>query len=89
MARPALITIVILSFQGSWNELSHFIVASDRADLVNLTKGVATLASGALSQGSQFPLNLGAAVVMSVPVAVLFFVFQRRIMNASSGAVKG
>src|SRR5918993_445850 len=23
MARPALITIVILSFQGSWNELSH------------------------------------------------------------------
>lgn len=89
MARPALITIIILSFQGSWNELSHFIVASDRADLVNLTKGVAGLVSGGLSQGAQFPLNLGAAVVMSIPVAILFFVFQKRIMNASSGAVKG
>ena len=89
MARPALITIIILSFQGSWNELSHFIVASQRADLVTLTKGVATLASGALSQGSQFPLNLGAAVVMSIPVAVLFFIFQKRIMSTSTGSVKG
>ncbi|QAY62233.1 carbohydrate ABC transporter permease [Xylanimonas allomyrinae] len=89
MARPALVTIVILSFQGSWNELTHFIVASQRADLVTLTKGVAQLSSGALSQGSQFPLNLGAAVIMTIPVAVLFFVFQKRIMNASAGAVKG
>ena len=28
MARPAVMTIIILSFQGSWNELNHFIVAS-------------------------------------------------------------
>ena len=28
MARPALITLTILSFQGSWNELPHFLVAS-------------------------------------------------------------
>ena len=28
MATPALVTLVILSFQGSWNELSHFIVAA-------------------------------------------------------------
>ena len=27
MARPALITLTILSFQGSWNELPHFIVS--------------------------------------------------------------
>ncbi len=89
MARPALVTIVILSFQGSWNELSHFIVASQSQELFNLTKGVAQLSSGALSQGTQYPLKLGAAVIMTIPVAVLFFVFQRRIMNASAGAVKG
>ncbi|WP_024288094.1 carbohydrate ABC transporter permease [Cellulomonas sp. KRMCY2] len=88
MARPALVTLVILSFQGSWNELSHFIVASQDPDLRTLTKGVAQLASGALSQGSQFPLKLGAAAIMTIPVAVLFFVFQRRIMNVTTGAVK-
>lgn len=88
MAVPALITIVILSFQASWNELSHFIIASQDPNLVTLTKGVAQLASGALSAGKQYPLKLAAAAIMTIPVAVLFFVFQRRILNASSGAVK-
>ena len=89
MARPAIVTIVILSFQGSWNELSHFIVASQSPHLTTLTRGVAQLAAGGLGQGSQFPIRLGAAIVMTIPVAVLFFVFQKRIMNASAGAVKG
>lgn len=88
MARPALITIVILSFQGSWNELSHFIVSTQSPELTTLTKGVASLASGQLSQGTQYPLKLAAALIMTIPVAVMFFVFQRRIMNASEGAVK-
>lgn len=88
MARPALITIIILSFQGSWNELSHFIVSAQSPELTTLTKGVARLASGQLSQGTQYPLKLAAALIMTIPVAVLFFIFQRRIMNASEGAVK-
>lgn len=88
MACPALITLVILSFQGSRNELPHFIMASQDPALMTLTKGVAQLASGALSQGSQYPINLAAAVVMTIPVAVLFFIFQRRIMNNSEGGVK-
>lgn len=88
MARPAVVTLVILAFQGSWNELSHFIVAAQDPSLHTLTKGVAQLASGALSQGSQYPLKLAAAAIMTIPVAVLFFIFQRRIMNASEGAVK-
>jgi multiple sugar transport system permease protein len=88
MARPAVVTLVILSFQGSWNELAHFIVASQDPELVTLTKGVAQLASGQLSQGTQYPLKLAAAAIMTIPVAVLFFVFQKRIMNQSAGAVK-
>lgn len=88
MARPALITIIILSFQGSWNELSHFIISTQSPDLTTLTKGVASLASGQLSQGTQYPLKLAAAAIMTIPVAVVFFVFQKRIMNSSDGAVK-
>lgn len=88
MARPALITLVILSFQGSWNELAHFIVVTSDPDLAVLTKGVASLASGAISQGTQYPLKLAAAFLMTIPVAVLFFVFQRQIMSTTEGAVK-
>ncbi|MHA6523518.1 carbohydrate ABC transporter permease [Tessaracoccus sp. G1721] len=88
MARPALMTIIILSFQGSWNELTHFIISTQNPELTTLTKGVAQLASGQLSQGTQYPLKLAAAALMTIPVAIVFFIFQRQIMNTASGAVK-
>ena len=88
MARPALITIFIISFQGSWNELTHFIVSAQSTSLFTLTKGVASLASGQLGSGNRYPLKLAASVLMTIPVALLFFIFQRRIMNSSAGAVK-
>ncbi|MFZ5869394.1 MAG: carbohydrate ABC transporter permease [Actinomycetota bacterium] len=88
MARPALITLVILSFQGSWNELAHFVVSRSDPGLNTLTTGVASLAAGALGQAQQFPLKLAAALMMTIPVAVLFFVFQRQIMSTTEGAVK-
>ncbi|WP_426302006.1 carbohydrate ABC transporter permease [Arthrobacter sp. R-11] len=88
MARPALITIIIMSFQGSWNELGHFIVATQDPSLTTLTKGVAGLASGQLSSGSQYPIKLAAAAIMTLPVAIIFFIFQKRIMNTNDGAVK-
>jgi multiple sugar transport system permease protein len=89
MARPALITLFILSFQGSWNEFSYFLISRQDPALHTLTTGVATLTNGQLGQGNQFPLKLAAAVLMSIPVAVLFFIFQRRIMSTAEGAEKG
>ncbi|MCL2316176.1 MAG: carbohydrate ABC transporter permease [Actinomycetia bacterium] len=88
MARPALVTILIMSFQGSWNELQQFIVSAQRPELINLTKGVALLISGQLGQGTQYPLKLAAATLMTIPVAIIFFIFQKRIMNNATGAVK-
>ena len=88
MARPALMTIIILSFQGSWNELNHFIISTQSPALTTLTRGVASLASGQLSSGNQYPIKLAAATLMTIPVAVIFFIFQKRIMNTTGGAVK-
>ena len=88
MARPALVTIFILSFQGSWNELGQFIISTESPSLTTLTKGVASLASGQLGQATRYPLKLAAALIMTIPVAALFFVFQRKILNVSDGAVK-
>jgi len=88
MARPALVTIFILSFQGSWNELAQFIISTNDPNLTTLTKGVASLASGQLGAANRYPLKLGAALIMTIPVAALFFIFQRKILNTSDGAVK-
>ena len=89
MSRPALITLFILSFQGSWNEFSHFLISRQSADLNTLTTGVASLTSGQLGSGNQYPLQLAAAVLMSIPVAVIFFIFQKRILSTAEGGEKG
>ncbi|MFQ6170627.1 carbohydrate ABC transporter permease [Oryzobacter sp. R7] len=90
MARPALITLTILSFQGSWNELAHFIVATDDQSLYTLTRGVAGLTSGGLGSGSQFPITMAAALLMTIPTALVFIVFQRYFtQGANVGADKG
>jgi multiple sugar transport system permease protein len=90
MARPALLTLTILSFQGSWNEFTHFLVTTQSPEHRTLVTGLASLASGELSAGSQFPLKLGAALLTTIPVALLFFAFQRHfVTGANEGGVKG
>ena len=69
MARPALITLTILSFQGSWNEFTHFLVTTQSPEHKTLVTGLASLASGELGAGSQFPLKMGAALLTTIPVA--------------------
>ncbi|ETK31687.1 carbohydrate ABC transporter permease [Microbispora sp. ATCC PTA-5024] len=90
MARPALITLTILSFQGSWNEFPHTLVAVQSPELFTLPRGLADLVSGSLGKGTQYPLKLGAAVLATIPVAVIFVVFQRYfVRGANEGAEKG
>ena len=89
MARPAVITLIILSFQGSWNEYAHFVVSRQDPALNTLTTGVASLVSGQLGSGNQFPLVLASAVLITVPVAIIFFIFQKRLMNTTEGGEKG
>jgi multiple sugar transport system permease protein len=90
MAKPALITLTILSFQGSWNEFSHFLVTTQSPSHKTLVTGLASLTSGELGAGSQFPLKMGAALLATIPVALLFFAFQRHfVRGASEGGVKG
>lgn len=90
MARPALITLTILSFQGSWNEFSHFLVTTSSPDHKTLVTGLADLAAGGLGSGTQFPLKMATALITTIPVAILFFCFQKYLVRgANDGAVKG
>lgn len=88
MARPALMTLTILSFQGSWNDFSGILVAHQSPSLDTLTTGVGRLISGQLGTGNQYPLQLAAAMAMTIPVAIVFFVFQKYIMRTGEGGVK-
>ena len=90
MARPAVITLTILATQNSWNEFPHTLVAVQDPSLFTLPRGLADLVSGSLGAGTQFPLKLGAALLATIPVAVVFVVFQRYfVRGATEGAEKG
>ncbi|MFD0817176.1 carbohydrate ABC transporter permease [Micromonospora zhanjiangensis] len=90
MAKPALITLTILAFQGSWNEFPHTLVAVQDPSLFTLPRGLADLVSGSLGKGNQYPLKLGAALLATIPVAVIFVVFQRYfVRGANEGSDKG
>jgi multiple sugar transport system permease protein len=77
LVRPALVTVAILSFQGSWNEFTHFLVATSDPRYQTLTLGIAQLTAGALQGPQQFPLKLALATLSTVPVAVVYVIFQR------------
>jgi multiple sugar transport system permease protein len=90
MVRPAIITLVILSFQGSWNEFPSTLVSIQSPSLFTLPRGLANLVSGSLGAGTQYPLKLGAALLATIPVAIIFLIFQRFfIRDANEGGVKG
>jgi ABC-type sugar transport system, permease component len=90
MVRPAIITLTILSFQGSWNEFPSTLVSVQSPSLFTLPRGLANLVSGSLGAGTQYPLKLGAALLATIPVAIIFLVFQRFfIRGANEGGVKG
>jgi len=89
MARPALMTLAILSFQGSWNDFSDILVAEQSPSLDTLTTGVGRLVSGQLgAAATQYPLEMAAALLMTLPVAIIFFTFQRYIVRTGEGATK-
>ena len=88
MARPALIALTILSFQGSWNDFADILIAHQSPSLDTLTTGVGRLVSGQLGTATQYPLKLAAALVMTLPVAIIFFLFQKHILRTTEGAVK-
>lgn len=88
--RPALLTITILSFQGVWNDFTNSLVAVQSPNLFTLPRGVADLVTGSLGGGTQYPLKLSAALLATIPVAVIFFVFQRYFVRGTSeGGDKG
>jgi multiple sugar transport system permease protein len=74
---PALITVAILSFQGSWNEFTLFLVATSDPDLATLNLGIARVAAGSFRGPSNFPVQLALATLSTLPIAVVYVFLSR------------
>jgi multiple sugar transport system permease protein len=92
LARPGLITLAILSFQGTRNEfLLPLIVVRASPELWTLPFGLSTLGrGGAGGQTFDYPVMLGGSMLTIIPLAIVFIVLQRFFARGVvAGAVKG
>ena len=87
---PALITVVIISFQGSWNEFTYFLVATSDPDKATLNLGIARLSAGDLKGSTEFPLRLALATLSTLPIAIVYVFFSRHFTRSeASTGIKG
>ncbi|MFD7988878.1 carbohydrate ABC transporter permease [Kitasatospora indigofera] len=86
LARPALVTVAVLAFLGSWNGYQLPLLVFNDQSHFTLPLGVATFQS----QYSQDTASILAFTALSMLPALAFFVFaERRIVGGMTGAVKG
>lgn len=78
LARPALAAFAFLVIQWSWNEFIWALIMTSRTEMQVLSVGVA------LFQGQYFTNNallMAAANMATIPVLLLFLVFQRQLVE--------
>ncbi|WP_198412150.1 carbohydrate ABC transporter permease [Mycetocola zhujimingii] len=91
LVRPALLTVILLTFIGPWNEFLWPFLITKEASLQPLAVSLANFISNVASSTSNpFGAMLAGAVVLAAPVIVLFIVFQRYFVSTDIGSgVKG
>jgi multiple sugar transport system permease protein len=91
LIRPALVTVVLITFIGPWNEFLWPFLVTKRADMQPLAVSLANyIANVANSTANPFGSLLAGAVVLAAPVVVLFVAFQRYFVASDvSTGVKG
>ena len=76
MATPALTALTIFSFQGQWNNfMDALIILGGKVELYNLPLGLSVLRGA--GEAIQFERVLPGSVITTIPMAIIFFVFQR------------
>ena len=87
LARPGLMTVALLEFLWSWNDLLLPLVFL-------VTDELRTLPVGMLFFQGRFTIDYGlmaaGVLILSLPVTILFLAFQRDFVKGlASGALKG
>ena len=78
LIKPALATIAIFTFMGVWNDFMGPLIFVTSQELYPLSLGLFAL--HAVMMG-QHQMMMAAAVLMTIPVIVLFFLAQRQFIQ--------
>lgn len=89
LARPAMMTLAILTFLYAWNDYLWPLVSAQQREFFTITLGLASIQSN-FAQSEGLGRVMASGVIASLPVVVLFLVFQRYVVQAMTvGGTKG
>jgi multiple sugar transport system permease protein len=91
LARPAIITALVVTFIGPWNEFLWPFLITKQHDLQPLAVALANYISTVAARAANpFGSILAGAVVLAIPAVVVFVAFQRQFVQSNLGSgVKG
>ncbi len=91
LVKPAVLTTILLTFIGPWNEFLWPFLVTKETDLQPLAVTLANYISNVAGRASNpFGAILAGAVVLAAPAVALFAIFQRHFTNTDLGSgIKG
>lgn len=81
LARPALLTLAILQFQGAWNDYIKPLLFLQRTSLMTLTVGMGFFKGQYVNDLSAI---LVGAMFNAIPMLIIFFIFSKYYMEGAS-----
>jgi ABC-type glycerol-3-phosphate transport system permease component len=89
LIRPALVTMLVINFIISWNELLYPLIFAQLANTKTLSVGLMELSSDASTYTRPWDMMSALSVVMVIPVLLLILFGQRMIISGlARGAIK-
>jgi arabinogalactan oligomer/maltooligosaccharide transport system permease protein len=90
LSKPIAVYTILLAFTGPWGDyMFASVMAGGKSELFNVAVGLQQMLSK--EAGTQyFPIFCAAAIIVSIPIMVLFFLLQSYyVEGVTGGAVKG
>jgi multiple sugar transport system permease protein len=84
---PAQSTLAVFTFLGAWNDYWWPLISATHSDMYTLTVGLAA-AQMNYAQTSGLGFLMAQAVFASIPIFIVYIVFQKQIVTAMGGATK-
>jgi multiple sugar transport system permease protein len=85
LTRPAQATLGVFTFLGSWNDYWWPLISATRSARFTLTVGLAS-AQMNYAQTSGLGFLMAQAVFASLPILIVYIIFQKQIVAAMAGA---
>lgn len=82
---PAQSTLAVFTFLGSWNDYWWPLISATRSDMYTLTVGLAASQMN-YAQTSGLGFLMAQAVFASIPIFIVYLIFQKQIIRAMAGA---